>query len=231
MLAIKLILIGVFAALAACSSPVGRTPKDGQDTEQIQSDQKFADTEQKSKQTPISDPTTREAATALGRMLLAGGFSYNIYGPLGGVTGCVDGQDVTGRIVRTCNLCAVVLTASSRNLQIERSEFNILFRRAVSSQQPDIAPLDNGGVWVASTTGDRTNRIEVPRNQIFMSRELTNDDLGPLGLERQPGTVCFPPEPGLVVGMCRSFSSEQVLNVLAKEDAENKMRELVGSCT
>lgn len=219
-------------ALLSCG-PVAKPEDNSGSANQTAAPAADAAPAQPAKPAAAADPTPAEASSALLATLDASGTGAVVYNPVGQVSGCVSGQDAGGRIVRTCNVCAVVLTAGTRILNIERSEFNLAFRRAISKEQPDIAPIDGGGVWVAAVEPGPMAQNRVARSSTYVSRELTDEDLGPLRMRRQGGfepTVCLPPDPGSAFGMCVINGSRPVLNALSTNEAAERMREVVGSC-
>jgi hypothetical protein len=178
----------------------------------------------------ISDPTATEALNAIAHSR----DTAAVYQPGGPVSDCVDGRDAGGRLVRTCNVCAVVLKAGHRNiyerqLELERSIFNVSFRRAISSSQPDVAPMDDAsGVWVGATPPE----VALPRSTVLFSRALTSGDVDPLGLSiSDNGTVCLPPGPGVSLGMCLLPTSRPVLNVFGGSAAPQVMFNIAGRCS
>lgn len=72
--------------------------------------------------------------------------------PVGTPKNCVEGQ-MSGQHVLSCEVCATFMLAQplarrSEDVYVEKLTLFIPFKRAVSLQQPDVAPLDqSSGVW------------------------------------------------------------------------------------
>ena len=177
----------------------------------------------------IPDPTPQEAANALVRAL-SRTTEFVVYGGGGPGVDCVDGRDAAGRLVRTCKACEVLLTVryqgiDRQQLIIERSQFSLAFRRAISTGQPDVAPVDDTqGVWVGAAAAS-----PVARTITSAFRPLTDNVVRPLGIGIQRGfsggdLVCLPS------GLCVLPESRQVIDMLASDKAASIMRDIVGGC-
>jgi hypothetical protein len=89
---------------------------------------------------------------------------------------CVAGK-IGEEPIRSCKVCAVVVVITSGRLgglgglSIERGIFNMPFKRGLSFEQPDVAPVDpTSGVWVAASIGPpsfmQTKSVKLERGQI-----------------------------------------------------------------
>lgn len=210
----------------------GCSPKgDNEDTSKSsisRSDGNLGTNDQAQMPRPISDPSLPEATQALGQVFRASGHTFVLY-PADTVRGCVDGRDASGGEVRVCNVCAVALTGLNVGLLLERSEFNVAFRRAISAQHAEITSADGSGVWVAATQPNRmAGFVEVPRTRSYFSRPLTTEDVRPLGMSMTgSGTICLPAPPDQL-GFC--VISNGAINALSSTQARDRMKEVAGSC-
>lgn len=83
--------------------------------------------------------------------------------------------------VRTCNVCAITMYRgnlySSNPVTIRRENFSVVFKRAVSSDQPEVAPLTQEGVWAPV----------IPQSQGYAPPAISRSVLG--NYEVPPGEV------------------------------------------
>ncbi len=110
------IALGALAALSACQLPAA----------------------------PLPNPNQHEASKAIGRVLRAGDVAaWSI--PEGQPTNCVPGT-MDNTEVRSCKVCASIVYIehdwTGSQAVAKREIFDIAFKRALSFDQPDIAPSD-----------------------------------------------------------------------------------------
>jgi hypothetical protein len=98
---------------------------------------------------------------------------------------CVAGK-IGDEPIRSCKICVVLVRITSGRmgglggLAVDRGNFNIAFKRGISFEQPDVAPVDPAsGVWVTASAGGppsfsalksaRLDRGQIPGTEISMS--------------------------------------------------------------
>lgn len=154
---VKVIAIGTLAILGACQSPTASLP----------------------------NPTQQEAAKAIGQIMHAEGkwASWEVADRY--PTNCMAGK-LGDAEVRSCKVCASVVDIerpwTGSQAVISREIFDIAFKRALSFDQPDVAPADpKMGVWVAVVPP------QGPGSQPTSRQVLEQRDLPPLVVAKYTG--------------------------------------------
>lgn len=155
--------------------------------------------------------------------------------PVGTPKNCVEGK-MSGQHVLSCEVCTTLMLAKpiarrSEDVYVEKLTIFIPFKRAVSLQQPDVAPLDqSSGVWVAdfSSTGD-----QLPRNRIEQKSLLNSDDYGVIGLTNN-GEYFINPNDNLnpnAIPIMRRIAGRELLSLFnSSKNDKNLVANKVGTC-
>lgn len=151
---------------------------------------------------------------------------------------CQPGQ-VAQRDVQVCNYCVIwvgadmnQLTGDVKSLTASRGPFQAALTRAVSFNQPLVAPSGSGGVWILATAPTRDTQSTQSTNSVA----LTDDQITATGVqvERDRSNFGFGPERIRTVADGRYLEPRQLLArfeppAASKETADALIR-LVGAC-
>ena len=141
---------------------------------------------------PIPDPSAEDGEKAMVQVLNALQLPAKLYFPVGTPKSCQPGT-MNGQDVRSCKVCGffVIAQTSMFGIQrffIRRADYDIPFKRAISYEQPDIAPAGAGGVWTAAmpqpgSLGERS----VPSAPTSTEYDLTPADMQRFGISMGRG--------------------------------------------
>ena len=148
-------------------------------------------------------------------------------------TSCVPGK-IGQQEVQACHVCTVFAQIRLDGIALSRTEYAVPFKRAISYEQPDVAPIDNGaGVWVPVLPTGPMGTTQLPNSTVLSSRMLQQSDLTPFGI--QGHMTIFNQMDYVFVENGQSMDSNPnnngpLLHRLAVPAAAVRMQRLVGTC-
>lgn len=189
----------------------------------------------------VPDPTQADVNRAVPVMLRYMPLTI-WFGPFGEPTDCTDGQ-IDGVPVRSCKVCNTHMQLMERkgpfgferwieSAQVRRVNLHVPFKRAISYDQPDIAPEDGAsGVWVlAMPPATALAPPPAPRFEVVGGRALSPDDPLPFDL------VMSQNERGISFAVRRERytgifpNSQKLLEWLATPEMLDLYVRIIGTC-
>jgi hypothetical protein len=145
-----------------------------------------------SKLVPVPDPSAEDGKKAMLQVLNALQTPAKLYYPVGTPTSCQSGT-LNGQDVRSCKVCGFFLIAQTgmfgiQRFFVRRANYDIPFKRAISYEQPDIAPTGTGGVWAAAMPAPGAlGQQSMPTAPTSIEYDLTPADMQRFGISMGRG--------------------------------------------
>ncbi|MEO7179071.1 MAG: hypothetical protein ABIW83_09520 [Allosphingosinicella sp.] len=225
----KRLIIATLCLLAACGRS-GEGNLTGQESGSPQQNVVAASADAAASRTP-PNPTTQEAASAVAAALNQVPMAIIRLGSLGTPEDCNPGT-MNGGLITLCKVCVTLLSAPKGNAQLQNVVFemdriSLPFKRAISEDQPTIAPVDGkSGVWVPQPLG--------PSDPLVVStlrkRTMELGDITPkgLGVDQTGEIYDTAANRGAVWNI--GLPGNRIIALFDNHDGENLAEKKIGTC-
>ena len=175
-------------------------------------------------------PTIKDAALALSVPGVVPG-NWTRY-EVGAPTECVNGL-LNGQLVLSCSVCAVHLfrltdpMRGSYGWTARNAYYNLAFKRAVSSGQPDIAPMSpDEGVWVlAGEKQQLSGRAQAATFNASLEHPIDTINVAHLGLDASSGDLSRVEGDRTIY-----YHGEALSQILMSDEMKKVVTDVVGNC-